>query len=195
MKKLLVVMLVLSMASMANAALYINVNGVANPPDSEITLLPSESVTISITGDGLTPQDQDFWLVAEPLGTSTMAGGAMIYAGDMSAWAFNTLGDGSGIVEWLRALSDGTGYDTKDAYWMLYAHSGVLPLNGLLFDEITFHCDAPGDVMLTLVNIFDDGAGSVVKTVYDTQIIHQAIPEPMTLGLLGLGGLFLRRRK
>jgi len=35
-----------------------------------------------------------------------------------------------------------------------------------------------------------DDAGAVM----DSQIIHQ-IPEPITLALLGLGGLFLRRRK
>jgi hypothetical protein len=29
----------------------------------------------------------------------------------------------------------------------------------------------------------------------DTILIHQIIPEPMTIALLGLGGLLLRRRK
>jgi hypothetical protein len=61
-------------------------------------------------------------------------------------------------------------------------------LNGVLVDLIDFHCTGqPGDVMLYL-------AEAAVFTVFDTQVIHQ-IPEPITFALLGLGGLFLRRRK
>jgi len=51
--------------------------------------------------------------------------------------------------------------------------------------SLVFHCTGPGDFVIVLN---DDGLNPL-----DTVIIHQ-IPEPMTLGLLGLGGLFLRRR-
>jgi len=200
MKKLLVVMLVLSMASMANAALYISVNGTENPPDTSITLDPAgvlapSTAIIDVWSDGATPQT-DVWLFAEVMGESDMTGGVMLYTGDMSSWAQYRLGDESGVVEWLRLMSDNSGYDIDSAYYMGFFTNepGNLPA-GKLFDEITFTClQAPGDVLLTLVNIYDDTAGNVTKLVYDTMIIHQ-IPEPMTLGLLGLGGLFLRRRK
>ncbi len=59
---------------------------------------------------------------------------------------------------------------------------------GTLVDNIIFHCEVPGDVTLTLVGDYENGI-----EVLDTQIIHQ-LPEPMTMCLLGLGGLFLRRR-
>jgi len=49
-----------------------------------------------------------------------------------------------------------------------------------------FHCDGPGIVVITLL----DTDGVVLDTITVSQI-----PEPMTVALLGLGGLFLRRRK
>ena len=52
---------------------------------------------------------------------------------------------------------------------------------------LEFHCDGPGEVQIMLGLAPMDG-------FFDTLIIHQ-IPEPMTLGLLSLGGLFLRRKK
>ena len=59
--------------------------------------------------------------------------------------------------------------------------------DGVVVDGIIFKCLEEGDVVLTLTNVDFD-------TIFDTVTIHQ-VPEPMTLGLLGLGGLFLRRRR
>jgi len=50
-----------------------------------------------------------------------------------------------------------------------------------------FHCDGPGIVTISLI---DSGTGATIDTITVTQV-----PEPMTVALLGLGGLFLRRRK
>jgi hypothetical protein len=62
-----------------------------------------------------------------------------------------------------------------------------MPLDGKLVDEIIFHCTGGGDTVLTLVT-------ADLQVVEDIQIIHN-IPEPMTIALLALGGLLLRRRK
>jgi len=51
-----------------------------------------------------------------------------------------------------------------------------------------FHCDGPGIVVISLL---DAASGNVLDTI----TVAQGIPEPMTVALLGLGGLFLRRRK
>jgi hypothetical protein len=57
----------------------------------------------------------------------------------------------------------------------------------MLVRETVFHCEGEGDVTLILV---DHETGEVV----DTQVIHQ-VPEPMSLALLGLGGLVLFRKR
>lgn len=186
-KKLLIFMLVLGMASAANANLLISVGGVVDPPDTEIFLMPSQEVIIDIMGDGR-PTGADFWLI--PDGYGSVGGGVMLYTGNLSVLSTYTLGDGSGVVEWLNV----SGYpDAKNTVYMGFGNAPeALPLNGKLVDEIIFHCDgippeAPFDSVLTLVD-------STLAVIEDIQIIHQ-IPEPMTIALLGLGGLFLRRRK
>jgi hypothetical protein len=197
MKKLLVVLMVLTMATIANAGLLISVNGQIDPPDTEFTLLPSETVMLDVWGDGGTPPNTNVWLISTslPLGEGAMAGGVLLYPGN-TAFMQHFQGAGDPIIQWLQMMSNGQGYNTLDAYFISFGTTNVPPeaLAGKLVDEILFHCESAHDVTLYLVGIDDDGAGTVVITGYDTQIIHQ-IPEPITVALLGLGGLFLRRRK
>jgi hypothetical protein len=54
--------------------------------------------------------------------------------------------------------------------------------------DLMYHCSGRGDVTIYLWDLLD------VETPQDTIIVHQ-VPEPMTITLLGLGGLLLRRRK
>jgi hypothetical protein len=56
---------------------------------------------------------------------------------------------------------------------------------------IMFHCDEATDVTL---NLYEAVNGETVETLVDSVLFHQT-PEPMTLGLLGLGGLGLLRRR
>jgi len=181
MKKLLAVLMVLSIASVASAGLTI----VGEPMDP---LMQSDEVVISIAGVAPQPANVDAWFILE--GPGTNSGGMMTYPGDV-AFMVQYVTDDEGILSWLGGL----GYNTTNAYYLSFGDSQARPLDTFpnVVDGIVFHCDGPGDVTLKLVNIFDDGSGAVI-TPYDEVVIHQ-IPEPMTLGLLGLGGLFLRRRK
>jgi hypothetical protein len=56
--------------------------------------------------------------------------------------------------------------------------------------DYAYHCASAPNILT--VTLWDDAGG--YTTPQDTIIVHQ-IPEPITLTLLGLGGLLLRRRK
>ena len=193
-KKILVLVLVCGLASVANAGLLLSVNGSLDPVDSEITIRIGETVVLDIHGDN--PADvgpaQGYLLIEGPgsiNGATLVHAGALSYYNDAGAMAEGVglpAGDADGVValfqEYLArpALTD-----------VSYSFIGDSPpvddfVNGLLVDDIIMTCEGLGDVTVTLMD--------ETFAVLDTAVIHQ-IPEPMTLALLGLGGLFLRRRK
>jgi hypothetical protein len=182
MKKLLVLMMVLGIAGAANAALLISVDGVVDPPDSEIEIMESDWVTLDIWGDGQTDPSA-FLMGLELQGPASLdlANTDMIYTGSDASvdWLdYPDIADLLGVQNplVLVSLNDIPPPGTDKA-----------PLDGTLVDGIRLHCDGPGEVVVLLYDF--DG------NLLDSQVIHQIVPEPMTLGLLGLGGLFLRRRK
>lgn len=180
MKKLLVLLILVGLASMASAALQISVNGNQEPMDSEIFIAPSEHLVLDIwTNTTISPGvgEGTFALVCSTV-DATISGGVNVspepslyiypydsYEGHTGIWASLTLGTAPSIAA-----------------------------GSTLVDLIDFHCEwGPNDVLVELIY---DPAYPIygVSTVVDSVIIHQT-PEPMTIALLGLGGLLLRRRK
>ena len=171
MKKLLVLLILVGLTTMASAAvLELSVDGVTNGAgnQAEIFLDPSDEVVIDVYASAAGANDE-FWLGIE----------------------------GSGEGEWLSTgtahsppgpegvtVSDG-GYGDKWLYYEITDPGTYIPETGVWY-EVTFHCTGPDDV---IINLYDED-GLVVE---DSILVHQ--PEPMTVALLGLGGLFLRRRK
>jgi hypothetical protein len=80
------------------------------------------------------------------------------------------------------------GYDPEPMMWWAIENTQPGGGNTLAGDllRITLHCSGLGDVVVTVWDT--DGVEPLA-----TAIIHQ-IPEPASLLLLGLGGLFLRRK-
>ena len=174
MKKALIVLAVLMTASGANANLILNINETGN--------------AITISGDGATSSPMAAYLFVE--GPGSIAGGNMVYPGSLSTYD---------DLEAIASILSMSPQDTLDAFRaftskpdladlsMITLADGAIPpapLQGTLVDGIGF--SATGPVVLTLIS--DD-----FMTVFDTTYI--AAPEPLSIALLGLGGLFLRRRR
>ena len=179
MKKLLVLLMVLGMTQLASAGLIFTVNG--EPQPDEIYLQPSQTIEIGLELEqGQTIAGyQIMYTLSNEQGELLYDGSepSFYWPGGMFVGKVNGY-DQEGVCTWVEIAASNFG---------TYA-SGPLDL----MDGLIFHCLEATDVILTVTGVVDlDGVSGV--DVDHTLIIHQ--PEPMTIALLGLGGLFLRRRK
>ena len=185
MKKLLVLMMVLGMASMASAAIQISVNGALDV--DEITIAVSDTITI------------DIWNA----GTGTEFGGQIdfdyyvdFYYPSEGGYTLSNqrLGPAAGdSTDFPSMLKDDSTYPPPSDYrelwiWQGWAQSSTETVGAMYLLDL--HCELEG--VTVQIDLWD---GRNLAAPVDSLIIHQIIPEPMTIALLGLGGLFLRRRK
>jgi len=193
MKKFVCLLAVLAIATISSATMTIGVGGVDNPPDSSIVMMPSETAPLQVFGyDEDPPASNDYYIFVE--GPGSINGATIIWGAGDAATYYEDLeeiaaGEGATPEDILMAWGGALGMVLTDASHFVIADTSVpTPAQaGILVDNILFHCEGMEDVTITLMD------GSTFQ-VLDTQVIHQ-IPEPMTVALLGLGGLFLRRRK
>jgi hypothetical protein len=169
MKKFLILMLVLGMTSMASAAISLSAPGVVA---GEITM-PSGDLVVTVVSDDDQPWDGFIAIID------------------------GTYGDFGAVAMLPAAGSDATMQDYGP--YSIYAHIAALGAASLDPDNYDV---TPGSQFQTTVAftgaalqqdlqilLLNDGLAEVGSIA-----IH-GIPEPMTVALLGLGGLFMLRRR
>ena len=168
MRKVLVLMLVVGFGSMATAGLTLTVNGYP-AENSSISIAPSDYLMIGLYTDG-SVEYMGYLSIAE--------GGPGSWTGDYNVYI-------PPAFEQAYAYYYGPITGMGDTWIVDFFHShSPQSFSGIAF-EFGFHGDGPGDV---LISYMDD-----MGVLHDTLAIH--VPEPMSIGLLGLGGLLLRRKR
>ena len=180
------------MASMAHAGLRLSI---AIPMFGAI----GQSTTLSISSDATIAYLNGYsalLLVDAAKGSidytsgivvSVDSGMAIEHGGDAFYYLGGTTGDSS-------ILAGITGYPTGANGVGFYAFNmdtttGITPAT--LFSDIKFTSNSWGNAVVTLYYVNPD----FDTLTYGSSVVIGTLPEPMTLGLFGIGGLFLRRRK
>jgi hypothetical protein len=191
MKKLLVLMLILGLTSIAGAAVGSNTDkivqlsvngGVADEYFKDEPLNPSDTVTLDIQlADGVAMDAMELDL--EIIGGATISlpdPATDIIVGGFESWSLIV----EGVTDKGIAAIAGVTFGSVD---------------GTLVDGITFHCEGQGPVTVQLTSAGSNSIVAPESRLLDAAdlgsiVIHQ-VPEPMTITLLGLGGLALLRRR
>jgi MYXO-CTERM domain-containing protein len=171
MKKLLVLALVLSMATLANAALTLTISG-----PTELAKAAVGTYTVTSSGQDLAGIDLDIISDqgAQPFG---IGGGILLATSRNSALDTAAINGASGNYE-LVVVND------------------TPALIGTTLFSFTFTAGTTAGTyhVSTIENsIYDTDFNAVIGTVMPSFAVR-VTPEPITMTLLGLGGLFLRRR-
>ncbi len=175
---------VLSVVMSVQAEFFITVDGVVDPPDDAFTLFPGDNVDLGIFGTNENSYEQIWVLIVQ--GPGSITNGTILHNGQFNELITMPAEHWGDNFDW-----DSFGFPgaTSASQISLVSAPDEEDLNGILVDQILFHCDGLGEVLLTLYDLIS------VEPIVDTQTIHQVIPEPATLSLLALGGWAAMRRK
>jgi hypothetical protein len=178
MKKLLVLALVLSMASMASAALVIGTS-TSGP------LAEGETAALTISTDapmGFGLGDWNGAAIVVDLSKAMITGGVSLYPTEPGIAVFADAAVDLGFVVPTFPVENGVGFT--------FTFTGANIAASTIIDSLVYTAGSyVGDVTITLY-----GSQDYLDYTNLGSIVINQIPEPITMTLLGLGGLFLRRR-
>jgi hypothetical protein len=166
MKKFMVLALVMAMVSLANAGASVEVIDVDGGE-----LLPGDVVTINWLENGA---------FAGGFANFKMAVEAGTYAPDSLK-----LPVAGGLFDTMAVAAQGDGFAVAGG--ISYVFVGA-PADDIMM-TLQFVAPAPGTYAIDITGGYAAANAAGLSTTFEV------VPEPMTLGLLSLGGLFLRRRK
>ena len=168
MKKILVLMLVLGMASMATAGLSIVTDG-------------SDTFTIDSDAAG----NADIYIIVDSALGYDLVYTNIIGGGMSSSMDYDVMFGGPFDPMANLAITDTLPISYVEQATLAESPPAELPAGVWASVQVTGVSFVSSGTAVAW--IYDTGTTSLIDTAY--------IPEPMTLALLGLGGLFLRRRK
>ena len=188
MKKLLVLTLVMSIASLASAGLTFSDNGDINP-GAGIAL----GIDMATPGDGGVPVDYTgdyrLYIVSADATVATVSEGTVLLgnvSSDQTVYIYSGYATTYYLYPAMSMVPLATDGSVSANYGIL-GDSGGVALNG---QAVTFSVDALAGGTITLWESFNGAEGTWAAV--DTITI---VPEPATMVLLGLGALVLRRKK
>jgi hypothetical protein len=165
MKKLLVLFIVLGLAASAQAALTLSLSATTVAVNGEVTFSVISDDTTNWIGDAILSENVGAW--SDPIAASYVGNWAWtVHAGDGAQAPYTQVGVA-------RLAAGGT---------------TVLPTAGTQF-SVNIKGVQAGTIY---VDLQDDSTFAEMANGPLTLVVT---PEPITMALLGLGGLFLRRRK
>jgi len=194
MKKVVVVLVVLAMTQVASAAMLdlwiTSLNGAPIDAVKEITIQPSDTINFDIVLTGAPAEGGLFSMDVD----ITATGPGTLDVSEL------TEGDAGWVAAYNAELA------VMDGYQIIRVNdSSPQPADPelLVLDHILLHCDGEGQVIISLSEngtaggtwLVDAGFNIIGAPDFGAPLIVNQIPEPATMLLLGLGGLFLRRRK
>ena len=186
MKRFLLLMLVLTVASLANATLVLDTTY------DGTRIYEGETISVNIYSDApMTAFEAHTWALIVTNGAlGAVSGGEPVAIPNLSNTIIGAVEDTPSVLN--PAGSVGLFGGTL---WASFT-SSLEPT--VIYEDFVYTCLDHGsyDAIIELWELTDIGNDTwEFTTLTDSLMIDQDIPEPMTLALLGIGGLFLRRRR